>query len=232
MIPTAIITMLASWWVKSAYSRASQIPNMQRITGAQAARRILDSAGLTYINIEPTQPIRSLQAAAATPTLDDHYDPSQKVLRLSPAVYTGASVAALGVAAHEAGHAVQDAQGYAWMRARSAIIPVANIGTNIGWILLILGLFLHFVGLAWLGLAAFALGTVFALLTLPVELDASSRAMKMLTANGLVDRTEYGQARSVLTAAAFTYVAGLATALLNLLYWAMLVSGMGGRSRN
>src|SRR5437764_12965248 len=114
VIPTLIITMFASWWVKSAFQKASKIPNMQRITGAQAARRILDSAGLTYINIEPTAPIRSLQAAAATPQLDDHYDPSQKVLRLSPPVYAGASVAALGVAAHDAGPAVQDAQGYAW----------------------------------------------------------------------------------------------------------------------
>src|SRR5438132_2819063 len=177
MIPTAIITLLASWWVKNAYSRASQIPNMQRITGAQAARRILDSAGLTYINIEPTAPIRSLQAAAVTPHLDDHYDPSQKVLRLSPSVYAGASVAALGVAAHEAGHAVQDAQGYTWMKARSAIVPVANIGTNIGIFIVIIGFFMHLTALAWVGIAAFALGTVFALLTLPVELDASSRAM-------------------------------------------------------
>ena len=230
-IPVLIITGLASLWVKSAYSRAAQIPNMQRITGAQAARRILDSAGLTYINIEPTQPIRVLQAAAATPNLDDHYDPSQKVLRLSPAVYTGVSVAALGVAAHEAGHAVQDAQGYPWMRARSAIVPAANIGTNIGWIFLVIGILFNAVGIAWLGVAAFALGTLFALLTLPVELNASTRAMQMLTANGLVDRTEYGQARSVLTAAAFTYVAGLAASLLNLLYYVMLVSGMS-RSRD
>lgn len=230
-LPTLIITGLASMWVKSAYSRASQIPNMQRITGAQAARRILDSAGLTYINIEPTAPIPSLQAAAVTPQLDDHYDPSQKVLRLSPGVYAGTSVAALGVAAHEAGHAIQDAQGYPWMKARSAIVPAANIGTNIGWIFLIAGLFLHLTGLAWLGVAAFAMGTLFAVLTLPVELNASTRAMQMLTANGLVDRTEYGQARSVLTAAAFTYIAGLAASLLNLLYWVMLVSGMGGRRR-
>jgi hypothetical protein len=230
-IPTLIITMLATWWVKSAYRKASEIPNMQRITGAQAARRILDSAGLTYVPIEPTAPVRSLQAAAVTPQLDDHYDPSAKVLRLSPGVYAGASVAALGVAAHEAGHAIQDAQGYTWMRARSAIVPAANIGTNLGWILLFGGLIFNIVSLAWLGVGAFALGTLFALLTLPVELNASTRAMQMLTANGLVDRTEYSQARSVLTAAAFTYVAGLAASLLNLLYYVMLVSGMG-RSRD
>src|SRR5438477_1538066 len=150
-LPVLIITSLASWWVKSAYQKASQIPNMQRITGAQAARRILDSAGLTYIPIEPTAPIGSLRAAGATPQLDDHYDPSQKVLHLSPGVYAGASVAALGVAAHEAGHAVQDAQGYAWMKARSAIVPAANIGTNVGWIFLLIGLFFNAVGIAWLG---------------------------------------------------------------------------------
>lgn len=232
MLPALVITGLASWWVRSAYQKASQIPNMQRITGAQAARRILDSSGLTFVNIEPTAPLQQYaRAAAASPQLDDHYDPSTKVLYLSPAVYAGASVAALGIAAHEAGHAVQDAQGYAWMRARSAIVPAANIGTNVGYILMIGGLIFNAVGIAWLGVAAFGLGAVFALLTLPVEFDASSRAMKLLTANGLVDRTEYGQARSVLTAAAFTYIAGLAVALLNLLYWVMIISGMG-RSRN
>lgn len=110
-------------------------------------------------------------------------------------------------------------------------MPAANIGTNFGWILVFLGLFLHAVGIAWLGVVAFGLGTLFALLTLPVELNASNRAMQLLTANGLVDRTEYGQARSVLNAAAFTYVAGLAASILNLLYYVMLVSGMGGRRR-
>src|SRR5437867_2919446 len=226
LLPTMILTGLAQWWVSSAYRRASQVPNMQRITGAQAARRILDSAGLTYINIEPTAPVRNALMGGATPDLDDHYDPTEKVLRLSPGVYAGTSVAALGVAAHEAGHAVQDAQGYSPMRLRSALVPAANLGTNFGWILIVLGIVLGAVGIAWLGVAAFALGVVFALLTLPVELNASTRAMQMLNANGLVDRTEYGQARSVLTAAAFTYVAGLAAAILSLLYWVMVVSGM------
>lgn len=234
MLPTLALTLGAQWWVKNAYKKASQIPNMQRVSGAQAARRILDSAGLNYINIESTAPVQGLRYgnAGATPQLDDHYDPSAKVLRLSPGVYAGTSVAALGVAAHEAGHAVQDAQGYAWMRARSAIVPAANIGTNFGIFIVIIGLFMHIQGLAWIGIGAFALGTIFALLTLPVELDASSRAMKMLTANGLVDRTEYGEARRVLNAAAFTYIAALAASLLNLLYWVMLVSGMGGRRRD
>lgn len=231
LIPGMALTMLAQWWVKSAFQRASKVPNMQRVTGAQAARRILDSAGLSYIPIEPTQPAGYRLVAGATPSLDDHYDPSQKVLRLSAAVYGDTSVAAIGVAAHEAGHAIQDAQGYSLMRARSALVPAANIGSQFGLILVFAGLILQLSGLAWLGVGAFALGTLFALLTLPVELDASSRAMKMLTNNGLVDRTEYGEARSVLNAAAFTYVAGLAASILNLLYFIGLASGTGGRRR-
>ncbi len=232
MIPALVLTLFAQWWVKSAFQKASQIPNMQRVTGAQAARRILDNAGLSHIPIEPTQPMGGRMQMQATPNLDDHYDPGAKVLRLSPVVYGSASVAAIGVAAHEAGHAVQDAQGYQPMKWRSALVPAANIGSNFGMWMVILGLILQFTTLAWLGVGAFALGTLFALLTLPVELDASSRAMQMLTATGLVDRTEYGQAKSVLRAAAFTYVAGLAVSVLNLLYYVSLVSGMGGRSRS
>ena len=229
MLPTMLLMLAAQWWVKSAFNKAAQIPNMQRLTGAQAARRILDSAGLYNVPVQPTQPMGISLNTGASPDLDDHYDPREKVLRLSPAVYAGASVAALGVAAHEAGHAIQDAQGYAPMRIRSALVPAANLGSNFGWILIIIGIFMNAIGIAWLGVAAFALGTLFALMTLPVELDASSRAMKLLTTTGIVDRTEYGQARSVLTAAAFTYVAGLAASVLNLLYYVMLVTGMSRR---
>jgi Zn-dependent membrane protease YugP len=233
MLPTLVITLLAQWWVKSAFQKASQIPNMHRLTGAQAARQILDNAGLSYIPIQPTQPVgMRMMGSRATPSLDDHYDPTQKALFLSPAVYASASVAALGVAAHEAGHAIQDAQGYAPMRWRATIVPAANIGSNLGIWLVILGLILQLTQLAWVGIGAFALGTVFALLTLPVELNASSRAMQLLTNLGLVDRTEYGQAKAVLRAAAFTYVAALATSVLNLLYWLSLVSGMGGSRRS
>jgi len=227
MLPALALTLFASWWVKSAFKKASQIPNMQRITGAQAARRILDSAGLSNVPVEPTQSMDGALSRGASPDLDDHYDPSNKVLRLSPAVYGGASVAALGVAAHEAGHAIQDAQGYTAMRLRSALVPAANLGSNFGFILIFVGIILQATSIAWLGVGAFALGTLFALLTLPVELDASSRAMKLLTNTGLVDRTEYGQAKRVLTAAAFTYIAGLAVSVMNLLYYMMLVSGIG-----
>jgi hypothetical protein len=226
MVPTVILMLLAQLWVKSAFSKASKIPNMQGLTGAQAARIILDSVGLHSVPVEPTQPHQTHNmSSGADANLDDHYDPRGKILRLSPQVYSGKSVASLGVAAHEAGHALQDAQGYTYMKLRTALVPAANLGSNFGWILIVAGLFLGIMGIAWLGVAAFALGTLFALLTLPVELDASSRATKMLTNLGLVDRTEVGQTKAVLRAAAFTYVAGLAVSILNLLYWVMLVSG-------
>jgi uncharacterized protein len=225
-----VLTLCAQWWVRSAFKKASQVPNMQRITGAQAARRILDSAGLSHVRIEPTQPHGFSLQNGASPDLDDHYDPREKVLRLSPNVYSAPSVAAVGVAAHEAGHAIQDAKGYAPMRMRTALVPAANLGSNFGVFVIIIGVFMQSIGIAWLGVGAFALGTLFALLTLPVELDASSRAKQMLATVGIVDRTEMGEVQSVLRAAAFTYVAGLAASLLNLLYWVSLVAGIG-RSR-
>jgi Zn-dependent membrane protease YugP len=231
MIPALVLTLFAQWWVKNAFKSASQIANRQRITGAQAARYILDSAGLNHIVVQPTQPAQMVRYQGASPDLDDHYDPREKVLRLSPSVYGEPSIAAMAVAAHEAGHAIQDAQGYAPMRWRSALVPAASIGTNFGVWMIILGVVLQFTGLAYLGLAGFALGVLFSLLTLPVELNASSRAMQLLTSTGMVDQAEHGQAQAVLRAAAFTYVAGLAVALLNLLYWASIVMGMG-RSRN
>jgi Zn-dependent membrane protease YugP len=201
------------------------------VTGAQAARHILDNSGLSTLRVEPTNSGASGLARGASPDLDDHYDPREKVLRLSPSVYSQPSIAAVAVAAHEAGHAVQDAQGYAFMRIRSALVPAANLGSNFGILLVIAGIIFGLTGLAWFGIAAFSLGVLFALLTLPVELDASSRALKLLTSTGLVTSDELPQAKSVLRAAAFTYVAGLAASVLNLLYWVSIVSGMG-RSRD
>src|SRR5688500_880005 len=157
MLPALALTLFASWWVKSAFKKASQIPNMQHITGAQAARRILDSAGLSSVPVEPTQAMDGALSRGASADLDDHYGPRNKVLRLSPAVYGGASVAALGVAAHEAGHAIQDAQGYTAMRLRSALVPAANLGSNFGFILIFVGIILQATSIAWLGVGAFAL---------------------------------------------------------------------------
>lgn len=231
MLPTMALAFFAQWWVKNAFKQGSEIPNRQRINGAQAARRILDSAGLSTLRVEPTQPQAQNLNSGATPDLDDHYDPREKVLRLSPAVYGEASIAAVAVAAHEAGHALQDAEGYALMRMRTALVPAANLGSNFGIFIVIIGIVIGSLQIAWLGVGAFSLGVLFALLTLPVELNASSRALNLLTTTGLVDNTEIGQAKSVLRAAAFTYVAGLAAAILNLLYWVSLVSGMG-RSRD
>lgn len=228
LLPSMALAFFAQWWVRNAFKEASQIPNKQRITGAQAAQRVLMSANLN-LRIEPTRPGATSLASGASPDLDDHYDPREKVLRLSPNVYGSASIAAIAVAAHEAGHALQDAEGYSLMRARTALVPAANIGSNFGFFLLFIGIIMQSAGIAWLGVLAFSLGVLFSLLTLPVELDASSRALKLITATGIVDNEELPQAKAVLRAAAFTYVAGLAAALLNLLYYISLAMGIGSR---
>jgi Zn-dependent membrane protease YugP len=229
LAPALILSLFAQWRVKSTYQKYSQVPNQQRIPGARAARQLLDNAGLSGVQIEHVPG-----------DLTDHYDPTSKTLRLSDGVINNASVAALGIVAHECGHAVQDAKGYTPMRVRGAIVPAVNIGSGLGPLLIMVGIGLTwFVGvtnfsvwLIWGGVILFALAALFALITLPVELDASSRAMQLLTNAGLVDRTEYSQARSVLNAAALTYVAGLAAAILQLLYYVMLASGVSGRNRN
>jgi Zn-dependent membrane protease YugP len=158
--------------------------------------------------------------------LTDHYDPRSRTLRLSQPVYNGRSVAALGIAAHESGHALQHAQGYVPLKVRGALVPLASIGSNLGWIMVLAGIILGIVGIAWLGVAFFALGTIFALVTLPVEFNASSRAMAELQTMGFVDRTEYEQNKQVLNAAAWTYIAGFLAAAMQLLYYIMLVTGM------
>jgi Zn-dependent membrane protease YugP len=164
--------------------------------------------------------------------LSDHYDPRSKVLRLSQDVYQGSSVASLAIAAHELGHAMQDKEGYFPLRLRAAIIPAVNIGSYLGWILIILGLFMNWVGVSWLGVIVFSGGALFALATLPVELNASARAKRLLVQSGLiVGQEEMSGVTKVLNAAALTYVAALVTAVLQLMYWVMLVLGMGGRRR-
>lgn len=215
MLPAIIFVMFAQHRVKSTFQKYSQVRTNQGITGAQAAAEILRSNGIYDVQIERVQG-----------ALSDHYDPRSKVLRLSEPVYGNASVAAVGVAAHECGHALQHAGGYAPLAVRSAIVPVASIGSMLGPIMLIAGVIIGLTQLAWLGIAFFAAGTLFALVTLPVEFNASSRAMQQLTNLGIFDRTEYDQGRKVLNAAALTYVAGFAAALLQLLYYISLVSGM------
>lgn len=218
-LPALILALYAQWKVSSTYRNMSQVPNAARLTGAEAARRLLDANGLRTINLESVQG-----------ELSDHYDPSAKVLRLSQGVAQGYSVAALGIVAHEVGHAVQDATGYGLMRVRASLVPLANIGSTLGIWLFVIGLALRLTPLSWIGFFAFAAAFAFTVVTLPVELDASRRAMAMLTSNRLIATLEYKQAKSVLDAAALTYVAAVAQALSQLLYYGLLL--LGGRRRD
>ncbi len=219
MIPAFILMALTSWYVKAAYNKWSRVPAQSRLTGAQAAQRLISTGG-----------IYGVQVQGVAGNLTDHYDPRNKTLFLSPGVANGASVASLAIAAHELGHAMQDAEDYLPLRLRSALVPVVNIGSNLGWFLIMIGLFLRFTELAWLGVLIFAGGAVFALATLPVEFNASSRAKQLLAQTGIIQTdAEMRGVNSVLNAAALTYVAGLVTAILQLLYYVSLVGG--GRRR-
>lgn len=222
MLPAMLVMMIVQFYVKSAYSRWSQVPARSHFTGAEAAQRLIQTGGLSGVNVE-----------GIAGQLTDHYDPGQKVLRLSQGVYGSNSVAALAVAAHELGHAMQDKDGYFPLRFRSALVPMVNIGSYLGWILIIIGILIQVTGLAWLGVLVFSGGALFALATLPVELNASARARVLLHNSGLIQTEEEMRGVSnVLNAAAWTYVAGLFTAVMQLLYWVTLVLGMGGRRRS
>lgn len=219
MLPAFLLMMLAQWYVNSAYSRWSRVPSQSGLSGAEVARRLIERARLYDVDIEQV-----------SGRLSDHYDPRKKVLRLSEGVAQGNSVAAAAIAAHELGHAQQDSQDYFPLRLRAALVPAVNIGSYLGWILLMVGFLLNYTSLAWLGVFVFAGGAVFALATLPVELNASARARQMLTTAGIItNEQERGGVNHVLNAAALTYVAGLITAVLQLLYYASLVLGMGRR---
>ena len=218
MLPGLLLMLWAQARVKGTYAKYSRIRNDYGLTGAQAARQVLDGSGLFNVGIE-----------AIPGELTDHYDPRSRVLRLSQAVYAQPSIAAIAVAAHEAGHAIQHAKAYAPLQARTAIVPAVNVGSNLGFFVLIAGVLLNQPGLAWVGVALFALATVFALITLPVEFDASRRAKAALSRAGLVTVDEARGVDSMLGAAAWTYVAGFATSLLTLLYYVSLVLGMQRR---
>lgn len=219
MIPAFILVGLTSWYVKYSYTKWSRVQSMSRLTGAQAAQRLISISGIQGVQIQGTPG-----------NLSDYYDPRNKTLYLSEGVANVASVASVAIAAHELGHAVQDAEDYFPMKIRSALVPAVNIGSSIGPILVIIGLVLQFVQLAWLGVFIFAGGALFALATLPVELNASARAKELLQASGIIQTDEERRGmNTVLNAAALTYVAGLVTAILNLLYYVSLVSGSGRR---
>jgi hypothetical protein len=208
-----------SWYVRHAYNKWTRVRAGSGLTGYQAAQRLIANSGVYGLQIQGTHG-----------ELTDHYDPRNKTLFLSNGVASSPSVASVAIAAHELGHAMQDAEGYAPLRFRSAIVPAVNIGSNLGWILIVAGLILGFTQLAWVGVAFFAGGALFALATLPVEFDASARAKRLLADTGIIySEEEKNGVNQVLNAAALTYVAGLVTAVLQLLYYVFLVLGMGRR---
>jgi Zn-dependent membrane protease YugP len=220
MIPAIILMMITQGYVSSAYKKWSRVMGRSRLTGSQAAQRLISAGGL------------NVDVDAIRGNLTDNYDPRQKTLHLSQGVYDSPSVAALAIAAHELGHAMQDRDGYFPLRLRAAMVPAVNIGSYLGWILIFIGLILQRTNLAWLGVLVFSGGALFALATLPVELNASARAKALLTTSGLiVGEDERRGVNKVLNAAALTYVAGLVTAVMQLLYFVSLVGGLGGRRR-
>lgn len=218
VLPAVIFALWAQFNVKSTFSKYSKIASRSGMTGFDSARRILDANGL-----------RDVRIAHVAGDLTDHYNPTDNTIYLSDSVYASNSAAAIGVAAHEAGHAVQHATGYTPIKIRSAIIPVTNIGSNLAMPLIILGIVLSFPTLAYIGVAAFGLSTLFQLVTLPVEFDASGRALKAL--EGTLDGDDLSSARKVLRAAALTYVAALAVSLVNLLRLLIMVAGNDRRRR-
>lgn len=219
MIPALILSGLAQAWVTGAYRKWKQRPNGAGVNGVRVAELISRTYGFD-IRLEGTNN-----------ELGDHFDPANKVVRLSPVVARDASIASMAISAHEFGHVQQYANGSALIKARMAVLPMARFGSNIAYIFILLGLVMNFVGLAWVGLGLFFFVTLFSVLTLPIELDASRRAMKMLNElNLLQTREDREGAQAVLRAAAFTYLAAMFVAILNFAYYAMLISNMSRRN--
>ena len=222
MIPPILFMLYAQHKVSSTYKKYSRVASERRVTGAQAAYTLLRAHRLNEVKVEATKG-----------RLTDHYDPRHKVVRLSEGVHSSPSVAALGIVAHEVGHAVQHNVGYAPMRIRSALVPAASLGSNLGYIFIILGFILYafsrvgfFLNIAWIGVLLFAAAVLFALVTLPVEYNASHRARQMLRSAGLISPREYQGASAVLSAAALTYVAALLQAVATLAYFVFALLGM------
>ena len=222
MIPAIALMGFASWYVRHAYNKWSKVRASSGLTGHQAAQRLISTGNLYGVQVQGT-----------AGQLSDHYDPRNKTLFLSQGVANSPSVAAVAISAHELGHALQDAEEYFPMRIRSMLVPAVNIGSNLGWILIMIGLVLRMTNLAWIGVAVFSAGTLFALATLPVEFNASARAKQLLYQTGIIQTEEEQRGvNQVLNAAALTYVAGLITAVMQLLYYVLLVGGLGGRRRD
>ncbi len=217
VVPVIIASLVIQSKLKSTYAKYSGINNVKNLTGAQAAQMVLNYYGIYDVRIEGTPG-----------TLSDHYDPTKNVIRLSDGVYNSTSVAAIGVACHEAGHAAQHAQGYAPIKIRNTILPVCNIGSTLSMPLLLIGLVLSFEPLIWIGIGFFSFVSIFQLVTLPVEFNASKRALSVIESNGLLTFEEKQGAAKVLKMAAMTYVAALATSVAQLL---RLILRYGGRRR-
>ncbi len=211
-----VISMLASARVNGTFSKYSRVRSKTGMTGAEAARRLLQSQGIYDVTVQPV-----------SGRLTDHYDPRTKTLRLSQAVYDQTSVAAIGVAAHECGHAIQDHKEYVPLKLRGAIVPVVNIGQQISWPLILIGMLFGGLGspLVEIGILCFSFAVLFQLVTLPVEFNASSRALKLLDSTGILVEDELGMTRKVLGAAAMTYVAGAISSILQLLRLVILFGG-------
>lgn len=218
LAPGMLLAMWAQFRVQSAYQEASQIPAAWGCTGAQAADEMLQRAGIRGVRIEPTEGL-----------LSDHYVPGEGVLRLSPHNYHERSLAAVGVAAHEAGHAIQDAQRYPLMVVRQALVPLASFGSSAAWIIMIAGLLLQMFQLVIVGIVAFGLVVLFQLINLPVEFDASRRARLALLEGGVISPEEDATVGRVLNAAAWTYVAATLTGIVTLLYFLFRFGGLANR---
>ncbi len=209
-IPGLLLGLYATWKTKHTFKRYSQYAASSRLTGAQAARRLLDRNNLQDVGIEPSRGF-----------LSDHYDPRTRTLRLSPDVYQSPSLAAIGVACHEAGHAIQHAQQYAPLQLRSALVPVTQLSTNLVYFVFFAGWFMNLPALMNAAILMFTAVVVFTLVTLPVEWDASARAKRLMVATGIVSEREQADAGRVLNAAFLTYVSALVSSVLTLLYFIM-----------
>lgn len=215
-LPPMLLGLWAQFKVKSAFKKYSRVPTRSGVSGSQAARRILERGGVGNVTVEATHGM-----------LSDHYDPRHKALRLSEEVFSLASIASVGVAAHEAGHALQDKTGYMPLQLRSIMVPAVSIGSNLGPILFMAGMFLAGTlgtTLAWAGIALFGATALFALVTLPVEFDASRRAKELLVSQGIVSSAEMKGINAVLNAAALTYVAAAAQAIMQLVYFISIMN--------
>ncbi len=217
LAPGLALSLYATWKTKSTFSKYSKIGSQKRMTGAQAAALMLQRNGIDGVKIEPTNG-----------WLSDHYDPRKKVLRLSNDVYSSHSLSAIGVACHEAGHAMQDANGYAMLNLRSALVPVTNFSSIFSYIVMIGGFLLQFRGLILVGVCLFSVGVVFTLVTLPVEWDASRRAKIAIDEVGMLSPEESRHASKVLNAAFLTYLAAAVTSLLTLVYFLFRLGILGG----